>query len=292
DGTIPGVRDWPRNYDRTYGPPVTVAAGIARSLNTTAVWTIHMITPDFAFDYMKSFLGMESLNDPYDKTYSLTLGGLYEGVTPLEMCAAYAAFGNGGYYYTPHSYLYVLDAQGDVVFDKTAYVQKIKAFGDDTAYIMNRLLYNVMHSGFSGTGVSACPSDHLDYVGKSGTHTDNMDYWFIGMNPYYVMSVWQGYEPQFAMESPRPHPVQLVFRKVMTQISADLEPLDFPVPESGVRAARFCMASGNLASGECTDTRTGYYKDDYMPSVCNHANAPDPNDPIYSLPLSERPPPG
>jgi len=292
NGTVPGIRDWPRNYDRTYGPPVTVAAGIARSLNTTAVWTIHMISPRFAFDYMKSFLGMESLNDPNDVTYSLALGGLYEGVTPLEMCAAFATFGNGGYYYTPHSYLYILDAQGEVVFDKAAYVQKIKAFGDDTAYIMNRLLYTVMHPGFSGTGINACPSDHLDYVGKSGTHTDNQDYWFVGMNPYYVMSVWQGYEPQDAMESPRPHPVQLVFRKVMTEISTDLEPLDFPVPETGVRSAQFCMASGNLASGECSDTRRGYYKDGNMPSVCNHANAPDPNDPMYAWPRPVPVPPG
>ena len=286
-GTIPGYKDWPRNYDRTYGPPVTVAAGLARSLNTTAVWTIHQVGIEFSFDYLKSFLGVESLDDPGDKTYSLALGGLYKGVTPVEMCAAYATFGNGGYYYSPHSYTTIMSAQGEVVFNKTRYIEKIKAFGDDTAYIMNRLLYNVMHPGFSGTGTAALPAGNLDYVGKSGTHTDNMDYWFIGMNPYYVMAVWQGYDVQDEMASPRPHPVQLVFKKVMSEISADLEPLDFPVPETGVRTRRFCMASGLIASAECPDQRTGYYKDSNIPPTCNHANAPDPNDPQFAWPRPE-----
>ena len=283
-GTVQGAKEWPRNYDRTYGPPVTVAAGIARSLNTTAVWTLHSIGYDFSFTYIKSFLGLDSLDDPGDRTYSLCLGGLYNGVTPIEMCAAYASFGNGGYYYSPHSYTVILNAQGEVVFDKEKYVQKIKAFGDDTAYIMNRLLYNVMHPGFSGTGINATPSGSMEYVGKSGTHTDDMDFWFVGMNPYYVMAVWQGYDVQDRMESVRPHPVQLVFRKVMTEISADLEPIDFLAPETGVRQRRFCMASGDLASGECTETRLGYYKDDYIPPTCDHAHAPDPNDPIYAWP--------
>ncbi|MCL1830615.1 MAG: penicillin-binding transpeptidase domain-containing protein, partial [Oscillospiraceae bacterium] len=260
------------------------AAGIARSLNTTAVWTLHSIGYDFSFTYIKSFLGLDSLDDPGDRTYSLCLGGLYNGVTPIEMCAAYASFGNGGYYYSPHSYTVILNAQGEVVFDKEKYVQKIKAFGDDTAYIMNRLLYNVMHPGFSGTGINATPSGSMEYVGKSGTHTDDMDFWFVGMNPYYVMAVWQGYDVQDRMESVRPHPVQLVFRKVMTEISADLEPIDFLAPETGVRQRRFCMASGDLASGECTETRLGYYKDDYIPPTCDHAHAPDPNDPIYAWP--------
>ena len=296
--TVPGLSgDWPRNYDRTYGPPVTVAAGIARSLNTTAIWTLHMAGSDFCFDFMKSFLGLESLNDPGDRTYSLALGGLYEGVTPVEMCAAYAAFGNGGYYYSPHSYTVIMDARDEVVFDKTAYIQKIKSFSDETAYIMNRLLYNVMHPGFAGTGVNACPAGEMDYVGKSGTHSDDMDFWFIGMNPYYVMAIWEGYDIQDSMESLRPHPVQLVFHKVMTEIEfrKNLEPIDFPVPETGVRRARFCMASGDLASGECPDTRTGYYKESNMPGVCSHANAPDPNDPAYAWPrptVPEIPPPG
>ena len=46
------MEEWPRNYDWTYGNPVTVNVGIRRSLNTTAAHVMQLIGYDYAFDFL------------------------------------------------------------------------------------------------------------------------------------------------------------------------------------------------------------------------------------------------
>ncbi|NLL91520.1 MAG: hypothetical protein GX222_03765 [Ruminococcaceae bacterium] len=279
--TIPGYYRFPDNYDSSYGVPVTVAEGIARSLNTTAVHAIRRVGIDFSFDFMRNFVGLDTLSDPEDRTHSLALGGLHTGISPLDMCAAYAPFGNGGTYYSPHSYSMIVDANGEVLINKKNHINVIQAYSEPSAFIMNKLLRNVMYSGWGGTGVRARPDGDMPYVGKSGTHSENKDYWFIGMNPYYVMSIWQGYDQPKYQNNIRPHPIQIAFKKVMGTISADLEVISFPTPPEGtVKTATFCKDTGLIAGEGCPDRRTGYYKPEMMPDgVCNHAlDAPRPED--------------
>ncbi len=280
--------EWPRNYDTTYGLPCTVADAITRSLNTVAVHVIQLVGIDFSFDFITTRTGISTLVDSRysasqnmtltDRTLSLALGGLTDGVSPLEMCAAYAMFGDGGYYHTPHTYTLVTNSRGDVIIDKTANLQTIKAISDDTAYIMNKLLQNVIYQR-TGTGYYALPDDsELPYAGKSGTQSDNTDFWFVGMNPYYVMSLWEGYDEPEWITDPRPHPIQVAFSEVMGTISAELEYKDFPVAEDVV-ALRYCKASGDLATEQCPDTAIGYYKKDNIPGYCIHEFAPVEEEP-------------
>ena len=272
-------KPWPRNFSRSYSEyPLTVYRGLATSLNTIAVHVINLVGVDFSFDFLTTSLGFTSLVDSRwdesqgkrltDRTKSLALGGLTDGCTVLEMTAAYAIFGNSGIYTTPHFYTQISDKSGDVLLDKTKYITKSAAISQETAEIMNYLLRGVIREG---TGTRAA-FGNMPLCGKSGTSSDNNDFWFIGLNPYYVCGAWMGYDENGEMSPYSIHfDVQYAFRDVMSTICEDLPEIDFPTTGNLVRAA-FCMATGDLATGACPDTRVGYYTRDNMPDYCDHAS--------------------
>lgn len=283
-------RPWPDNYNNrygAYGAGVTVYEGVCVSLNTTAVFALQRIGVDVSFDFLRTNLGITTLverraggpggKDWTDIDYApLALGSLTDGISPIEMAAAYAVFGNDGTYTEPHCYSLITDSFSQVILDKKSVLMSNKAISDETAVIMNRLLQGVM---ISGTGTQARPRDGLDYAGKTGTTSDNYDIWMCGMNPYYVCVTWMGYDYNKRTTWATPRPTQTAFRAVMSQISEELElePMSFPT-SNGVSTARFCLGSGNLASAECPETAIGYYKDGNMPTeTCVHSTVlPDP----------------
>ena len=64
--------------------------------------------------------------------------------------------------------------------------------------IMNKLLQNVL--GGDGTaGTSIKPAGDMEAAAKTGTTTDNKDYTFVGMTPYYVTGVWWGFDQPYDM---------------------------------------------------------------------------------------------
>ncbi len=269
---------WPINYGNSGGDgkTMTVAEAIARSYNTIAVRALMESGYDATFDYLTKKLGITSLADPEDRSPSaLALGGMTWGISPLQMAAAYSVFGNGGTYYEPHFYTSVLTSRNEIVIDKKAEMYKGYAISPETSMIMNRLLAGVTGHG---TGTNAPPNraDNpagLPYVGKSGTTSDEHDFWWIGMNPYYVMAVWEGYETPRHMVTVRPHPTQMFFKDVMGQISRDLPYKDFPTAPGVVRAA-YCTDSGGMP-GEGCPTATGYYKQGVYPPRCPGHVAPE-----------------
>ena len=271
-------KPWPRNFSNTYGSPVTVYRGVVLSLNTIAVHTMNLIGADFSFDFLTSSLGFTTLVDSRwdesqgkyltDRTYSMGLGGLTDGATVMEMTAAYAIFGDGGVYTTPHLYTQVFDKSGDVLLDKTRFLTKSAAISEETAEIMNHIMRGVLTEG---TGTRAYFKG-MPLAGKSGTSSDNNDYWFVGMNPYYVCGVWMGYDQNGPMTPYSIHfDTQIAFKDIMSTISEGLEEKDFPTTGNLVQRA-FCLSSGYLASEGCPDTRVGWYTTDNMPrQYCNHA---------------------
>ena len=52
---------------------------------------------------------------PQDRNLALALGGLTEGVSPMQMTAAFVPFANGGAYFTPSPILRVINRDGDVL---------------------------------------------------------------------------------------------------------------------------------------------------------------------------------
>ena len=260
-------RDWPRNYvgEGIYEEiNIPVVHAIERSLNTIAVWAVDMLGPDNAYDFLTNTLNISSLV-PADIDHGpMALGSLSYGISPLEMAAAYAMFGNGGVYTTPYCYTTVETAQGDIILEKQ--VTTVQAISEDTAYIMNRALRQVI-VGSRGTAAAVGGPNRMESVGKTGTTSDDMDHWFIGLTPYYCSAGWWGYDEQIPLTvNYRKHPPTLAWKNVMNIAQADLEYKNFPTSD-GVITLTYCKDTGDLATESCPNQATGYYTEDNKPAT-------------------------
>ena len=260
-------RDWPRNYvgEGIYEEiNIPVVHAIERSLNTIAVWAVDMLGPENAYDFLTNTLNISSLV-PADIDHGpMALGSLSYGISPLEMAAAYAMFGNGGVYTTPYCYTTVETAQGDIILEKQ--VTTVQAISEDTAYIMNRALRQVI-VGSRGTAAAVGGPNRMEAVGKTGTTSDDMDHWFIGLTPYYCSAGWWGYDEQIPLTvNYRKHPPTLAWKNVMNIAQADLEYKNFPT-SSSVITLTYCKDTGDLATESCPNQATGYYTEDNKPAT-------------------------
>lgn len=114
------------------------------------------------------------------------LGGLEDGVSPLEMASAYATIANGGWRIRPTAIHKVVFPDGKVT--NLGKVRRKKVFTDGvTAEATNILEQNVQ----KGTGTAAnigCPA-----AGKTGTTDNYTDAWFVGFTPKLATATWVGY---------------------------------------------------------------------------------------------------
>jgi penicillin-binding protein 1A len=114
------------------------------------------------------------------------LGGLTNGVSPLEMARAYATIANGGYRVKPIVVRKVTFPDHHV--DVLGKPKKTKVFDDGVTYEATQILEKNVQAG---TGVRAqigCPA-----AGKTGTVDNFTDAWFVGFTPRLVTSVWVGH---------------------------------------------------------------------------------------------------
>ena len=196
----------------------------------------------------------------------LALGGLTNGVSTLEMAAAYSAFANNGTYIEPHTYTKVLDNQGNIVLENKPKV--IDAMSKKTASYMNYMLSKVMSPG--GTGNLARLSNGMPAAGKTGTTDDDKDRWFVGYTPYYSAAVWYGYDKPKTIAKGL-SPALSAWKNVMNAIHKDLPVKDFS--DSGnFKKVNVCSCSGLLPNEYCSkDPRgsciiTGYFHKDDVPT--------------------------
>lgn len=207
---------WPTNEGGGYsGAKTTIQKGIANSLNTISARTLDMIGVDYAYDYITNRFHISSLSAADCDYAPLATGSLTEGVSVLEMTAAYAAFGNGGAYYQPYCYYKIEDSQGNVLIETDAASTKEQALAESTGWLMNKILQTVMTSG---TGRSYKISG-VECFGKTGTTTDSKDRWFVGGTPEYVAAVWYGYDmPKEIVYRLSSNPAGTIWETVMNEI--------------------------------------------------------------------------
>ncbi|MBQ7037435.1 MAG: PBP1A family penicillin-binding protein [Clostridia bacterium] len=258
DGPIT-IDGWsPRNAGGEFRGPVTVKEAVAGSINTVAVKVLKKINLDTSFDFMTRNLGITSLVSSEtrdgkvytDKAYpALALGGLTDGVSVAELCAAYAAFPNGGKYNAPTTYTKVLNHQGEVILENTIEERESTAMSEITAYQMTQMLQGVINGG---TGGGAARS-RMPAAGKTGTTTNDKDRWFVGFTPYYTAAVWFGYDQPKSLGSIGYNPSVGIWRDVMNEIHKDKSYKTFHMPENAhlYEPIHICTETGKLASPLC-----------------------------------------
>ena len=236
---------------------------IYRSKNIVAVKTLVEIGPRLGFDYLQK-LGFKHLVESRtedgrvysDITPSLALGGLTDGVTNMELTAAYAAIANGGVYIEPVLYTKVVDHDGNILLDNTE-PEKTTAMKSSTAYLLTSAMMDTLTRG-TGSNLRFRNYD-MPVAGKtgtnSGTYTAN-DLWFAGYTPYYTAAIWSGYDNNRAQSNKSYH--QHIWRQIMERIHSELELeyKEFTRPDS-IQSATVCTKCGKLAVSGLCDTALG-----------------------------------
>ncbi len=261
---------WPHNDNGSYSSQsMTLQRGLANSLNTISARTLDMISVDYSYEYLSENFHISTLDSTWDVDYGpLAIGSLTNGATVLDMTAAYAAFGNGGYYYEPYCYYKILDSQGNVIIEKDPEKTKQKALSENTSWVMNKLLQTVMTGG---TGQYYKLSG-IECFGKTGTTTDDKDRWFAAGTPDFVAVTWYGYDtPKEVNYSLSYNPSGTIWNTVMTEIydTFDKNGISYETefPEcDGIVQRSYCPYCGKLRSGTGS---YGWYDVNNLPGYCS-----------------------
>lgn len=148
---------------------------------------------DVMIDYLKNFgistlLDSKTKEEGYTDRYfpSLVLGGMVNGISPLEMAAAYGTLANGGTYIEPTVFTTIKTYDGNILVK--ANPQENRVVSEDVAYVITDMLKAVVTEGIG----KAAAIDNMAVAGKTGTTNNALDVWFVGYTPYYVGATYIG----------------------------------------------------------------------------------------------------
>lgn len=265
-GTNKRVKDWDSSG---YKGLTSLRQGIVDSVNIVTVKTFQKVTPQTGFDYLLN-LGFTTLVDRRETSdgqiYSdiqlpTALGGLTDGVTNVELTAAYAAIANGGTYIKPVYYTKIVDSKGNVLLQNSKSGKKVMK--NTTAWLLTDAMKDVIKRG---TGKKAAfKKIKMTQAGKTGTTSDNTDFWFEGYTPYYTAGIWLGYDSMFTQMSGSAS--KIMWRDIMEKVHKvkKLKNKNFKKPED-IITRKICKKCGKLAVyGLCdraldgNDIKTEYF---------------------------------
>ena len=251
------VKNW-NGYD--YQGWTTLRKGIEQSMNVLAVKTYTENGSALGLSYLDKF-GFTTIqktataNGSNDYGPSVALGGLTNGVTNLELTAAYATIANEGEYLEPIFYTRIEDSEGNVIIDKTVDREKHQVISAENAWLLTSAMQDVVTKG-TGTAVRF---DGMNIAGKTGTTSDDKDVWFVGYTPYYTAGAWAGYDiptSKLATKAEKNYHKKL-WKSVMSRIHEELENKKFEKPE-GIISVSVCSESGKRAvPGLCDADQRG-----------------------------------
>ena len=271
-------RDWPTNYGGVggQGNPMLVYDALQQSYNTVAVWVGDMVGVDYLYNFVHDTLECSYINAENDMDLGpLVLGSQSSGLTVVQLAGAYTMF-NTGTFTTPHYYTEITDYQGNMILDNNKYINTTQAISADTAYIMNRMMWNVLHSR-KGTAYGKAPDGEMDSVAKTGTTSNYKDYTFAGLTPYYVTAIWWGCDRPTEMDTlgkagKNASPIQYAWKALMEDLQADLPVKEFAKGENVVEK-HFDTSTGAIIS---SGGSVGYYTEDNLPDNSYTVSEDDP----------------
>lgn len=223
-----GPKEWYGYYKGT----VSLNYAIRKSMNTVPVRLLQEVGIDTSYDFLVNKLNCKHLV-PEDKNLAaLALGGTNYGLTTTESAAAYAIFGNQGVYHKPTTYYKIERANGEVIFDYDETGTQV--ISPASATIMNHLLQEVVY-GSEGTGGGIAGYNYkMKAYAKTGTSSESKDLWMVAGTPYYVGSVWYGFDIQ--SEVGAGGNAAKIWKAVMSEVHKDLEKKEFADSDDVVKS--------------------------------------------------------
>jgi penicillin-binding protein 1A len=195
--TVPGTSGREKfvvnNFESKYAGSQTLAGGLTYSDNSVySAVGISVGTKKIA-----ALAERMGIRTPVSSNYAMTLGGLREGVTPLDMAHAYETFVEHGRRVGgtlgasddgPVGIAEVDSPTGKVLEKNKTRTTPVLAPGiaDQTVNVMTTVISQ-------GTGTRAALGPGQFAAGKTGTTENSGDAWFVGFNDRWTVAVWVGY---------------------------------------------------------------------------------------------------
>jgi penicillin-binding protein 2A len=228
----------PQDWDHQSRGQVSMQEAITSSWNVPAVWLLHEIGIDNGLKFAKS-LGISLPTQ--DRQLGIALGGLSEGVSPLQMAQAFSAFAAKGVLNPAHLIAKIETNDGLLLVQAKAKGQSVMRA--ETANTMTAMLQTAVAQG---TGKNAAMNRPV--AGKSGTTQlpgtkefegigsgSAKDAWFVGYTPELTAAVWVGYDrtdaTHYLTTSGGAVPAVL-FREMLSRALAQTPVVPFDIPMS------------------------------------------------------------
>lgn len=176
------------NYDDTYLGKVSMYQALQESRNAPAVWLLNEIGISTGKKYLEEMnMKLE------DSGLAIALGGLSEGITPIQLADGYRTIASGGIFSKSATIEVILTREGESIEGEPD--KKTEVFSPQVSWYLTRMLEGVVKEG---TGTAGSYSSAL--AGKTGS-TQHMsvdgrskDIWFAGFTPEYTSALWIGYD--------------------------------------------------------------------------------------------------
>ena len=185
----PGEHFVVHNYEGSYNGSITLSDALVQSDNSVfAEVGLKVGTKRIA-----SLAERMGIRTHLSTNPAMVLGGLKEGVTPLEMAFAYSTIANRGKRF---SGTFASQPLGPVAYTKVVRggsvdknkVKTKRVFSESIGQEMRDIMHGVV---VSGTGVEANVASWA--AGKTGTTENYGDAWFVGFTDKLTVAVWVGY---------------------------------------------------------------------------------------------------
>jgi penicillin-binding protein 1A len=182
-GWLPTSPDYKvQTFGHTYGGSMNLVTATLKSDNTVYAQLDADLGPESVAQTARDM----GITSPLHGYPAEGLGGLTDGVSPLEMARAYATIANGGYRVKPIVVSKVTFPNHHV--DNLGKPVRHKVFDDGVTYEATQILEKNVQSGTGTRAQIGCPA-----AGKTGTVDNFTDAWFVGFTPRLVTSVWVGH---------------------------------------------------------------------------------------------------
>ena len=185
--------------DHQYQGMITIRQALVGSRNITALQAFQKVMSadsSYISDYVHSF-GLDYGSNLYE---SASIGG-FDGISPIEMSAAYGVYARGGYYIKPYIFTKIIYSDGTTYEYK---YNKEKVVSEETSYMITSSLISAVNEGWSGsinvtgtevagkTGTTNLDNETINKLGlPAGTIPDS---WSASYSPEYSIALWYGYD--------------------------------------------------------------------------------------------------
>ncbi|MCL1948694.1 MAG: transglycosylase domain-containing protein [Turicibacter sp.] len=263
---------WPgqnilRNWDLTYHGVLTIRQALDMSYNVPAgkgmIQLLDQIGQEGMQEWVANMMGL-SPEEVGTINPSAAIGTME--FSPMQMAAAYAAFGNGGTYNEPFFIDRVILPDGTVIYGEDIR-ESHQAMSAETAWMTTETLRSVMTQGTGATWANQ-GIGHMNLAGKTGTtNFDDRtrtelgigaqvampDTWFVGFSGEFTAAVWSGFDsnrdkfgqPQFIENHTQGISGQ-VFNQIMRNLNTGTQQLPRPETVQGFTIELESGGDGNV----------------------------------------------